>query len=141
MRYAEELRKPQEYFSDIKVVAVDEDQLGLAKELIKRKSSKFAPEKFTDDYEAALRAMVEAKVSNAPIPREEPAAQSSKVVNLMDALRKSVQRDEEAAPKKAPARATAAKTATAASKGAATAAKKGIALVGNGKAGKSRKSA
>lgn len=91
MRYAEELRDPATYFSDIKKVNVDEDQLSLAKELIKRKEAKFAPEKFKDEYEAALREMVEAKVNNAPIPRDEPAPRSGKVINLMDALRKSVQ--------------------------------------------------
>ena len=91
MRYSEELRKPEQYFAEIKKVAIDEDQLALAKELIKRKASKFDPEKFTDEYENALRAMVEAKVQHAPIPQEAPAAKPSNVVNLMDALRKSVQ--------------------------------------------------
>src|ERR1700722_5971678 len=100
MRYAEELRDPAKYFGEIKKVAVDEDQLSLAKELIKRKASKFAPEKFKDDYEAALRELVEAKVKHAPIPRDEPAPKSAKVINLMDALRKSVQGDEAAAVKK-----------------------------------------
>jgi DNA end-binding protein Ku len=131
MRYAEELRNPAEYFSDIKPVTVEEDQLSLAEELIKRKSGKFAPEKFKDEYEAALRAMVEAKVNHAPIPQEEPAAKSAKVVSLMDALRKSVQADEEPAAKKKPA------ARAAGGKSAAAAAKKGIALVKDGKARKS----
>src|SRR3984885_12372800 len=61
MRYAEELRDPAEYFGDIRKVAVDEDQLSLAKELIKRKAAKFVPEKFKDEYETALRELVEAK--------------------------------------------------------------------------------
>jgi DNA end-binding protein Ku len=133
MRYAEELRSPAAYFADIKPVEVEEDQLSLAQELIKRKSARFAPEKFKDEYEAALRAMVEAKVHNAPIPREEDAPKSTKVVNLMDALRKSVQShrgDEAAPPKKAPSRASAAKSTAAAPK-------KGIALVKT----KARKSA
>jgi DNA end-binding protein Ku len=90
MRYAEELRKPADFFSDIKKVSVDDDQLSLAKELIKRKSAKFAPEKFKDEYEAALRELVEARVNNQPIPRDEPAKKPGKVINLMDALRKSV---------------------------------------------------
>ena len=97
MRYAEELRKPADYFGDIKRVSVDEDQLGLAKELIKRKTAKFAPEKFKDEYEAALREMIEARLHNLPIPRDEPKKSSGKVVNLMDALRKSVHGDDEAA--------------------------------------------
>ena len=130
MRYAEELRDPEEYFGDIKKVAVDEDQLSLAKELIKRKAAKFVPEKFKDEYEAALREMVEAKVKHAPIPRDEPAPKSAKVINLMDALRKSVRGDAApAAKKKADAKATAAE------------AQKGITLVKSAtKAGKSRKS-
>jgi DNA end-binding protein Ku len=105
MRYAEELRDPAEYFNDIKKVTVDEDQLSLAKELIKRKAAKFAPDKFKDQYEAALREMVEAKVQHAPIPQEEAAPKSAKVINLMDALRRSVQSDEAPAAKKPPAKA------------------------------------
>jgi len=125
MRYAEELRDPADYFGEIKRVSVDEDQLSLAKELIKRKASKFAPEKFKDEYEAALREMIEAKVKHSPMPKDEPAPKSTKVINLMDALRKSVRGDEGTAVKK-----TTAET------------KKGIALVkSSAKTSKSRKSA
>jgi DNA end-binding protein Ku len=104
MRYAEELRDPEEYFAEIKKTTIDEDQLALAKELINRKAARFDPAKFTDDYEQALRAMVEAKVSHAPAPKEAPEAKSPKVVNFMDALRKSVQSDSAGAVgiKKAP---------------------------------------
>ncbi len=135
MRYAEELRKPADYFSSIKNVSIDEDQLALAKELIQRKAAKFAPEKFKDEYEAALRAMIEAKVEHAPMPADEPAPKSAKVVNLMDALRKSVAEGEApAVPKKSAGRVTAAES------------KKGIALVKDTvekavKTAKSRKSA
>jgi DNA end-binding protein Ku len=131
MRYAEELRDPAEYFGDIKKVAVDEEQLSLAKELIKRKAAKFSPEKFKDEYETALRKMVEAKVKHAPIPQEEPAPRSAKVINLMDALRKSVRKDEAPASKK-----------RASSHTAPAGSRKGISLVKSAaKAGKSRKSA
>lgn len=132
MRYAEELRDPAKYFEEIKKVPIDEDQLSLAKELIKRKSGKFEPDKFKDEYEAALREMIEAKVKHAPIPREEPAPKKAKVINLMDALRKSVRGEEApAAKKKGVAKAT------------ATASKKGLTLVksAGGKTGRSRKSA
>ena len=122
MRYAEELRNPATYFADIRRPAVDEDQLSLAKELIKRKSAKFAPEKFRDEYEAALRAMVEAKIQHLPVPQEEAAPQSSKVINLMDALRKSVQGGD-TPPKKKPTRETAAKAPKPAAQ------KKGMTLV------------
>jgi DNA end-binding protein Ku len=131
MRYAEELRDPAEYFGEIKKVSVDDDQLSLAKELIKRKAAKFAPEKFKDEYEAALRELVEAKVKHLPIPQEEPARKTAKVINLMDALRKSVRGDEApAATKKGVARST------------GTESKKGLTLIKSStKTGRSRKSA
>jgi DNA end-binding protein Ku len=100
LRYADELRKPAEFFGSIKKVAVEEDQLSLAQELIKRKAAKFDPSKFKDQYEVALRELVEAKVRHAPIPQEEPAAKSPKVVNLMDALRKSIADGQKPAVKK-----------------------------------------
>jgi DNA end-binding protein Ku len=96
MRYAEELRDPAEYFKEIKKVAVDDDQLSLAKELIKRKARKFAPEKFKDEYETALREMVKAKVKHAPPPKEESEPKKGKVINLTDALQKSVHGDHSA---------------------------------------------
>jgi DNA end-binding protein Ku len=132
MRYAEEVRDPAKYFGEIKKASVDEDQLSLAKELIKRKASRFVPEKFKDEYEAALRELVDAKVKHAPIPREEPARKTAKVINLMDALRKSVRGDGAVAVKE--------KTPQ---KRVATGPRKGITLVKSaaGKAGKSRKSA
>jgi DNA end-binding protein Ku len=131
MRYAEELRDPVDYFGEIKKVTVDEDQLSLAKELIQRKTGKFVPEKFKDEYEAALRELVKAKVKRAPIPREEPAPKSAKVINLMDALRKSVKGDAASVVEK--------KSRTKAAVGS----KKGITLVksSNMKTGRSRKTA
>jgi DNA end-binding protein Ku len=91
MRYAAELRDPAEYFRDIKKTTINADSLALAKELIKRKAAKFDPSKFIDGYEAAVKELVEAKLKHAPIPRDEaPAPARGKVINLMDALRKSV---------------------------------------------------
>jgi DNA end-binding protein Ku len=109
MRYAEELRDPDEYFGSIKRVAIDDDQFTLAKQLIQQKTALFAPDKFKDEYEAALRAMVEAKVKHLPMPKSAPAVKSAKVINLMDALRKSVQGDtvgKIASPKKLKSRAS-----------------------------------
>jgi len=134
LRYAEEMRDPAEYFSSIKKTTIDSDQLALAKELIQRKAAKFVPEKFHDEYEAALKEMVEAKINNAPLPKDEPAPRSGKVINLMDALRKSVK---SGADDSDPARAKAVK------KSAATL-KKGPKLVKpdvKAKASRTRKSA
>lgn len=91
MRYAQELRAPADYFAEINPVKLDPDQLALATELIKRKTHPFDPTKFTDEYEDALRAFVEAKVKHAPAPKDKSLPKTAKVINLMDALRKSVQ--------------------------------------------------
>jgi len=91
MRYAAELRDPADYFGEIKKRTVDADSLALAKELIKRKAGSFDPSKFVDGYEVAVKELVDAKLKHVPLPKEEKhAAGKGKVINLMDALRKSV---------------------------------------------------
>jgi len=130
MRYQEELRDPTEYFSEIKKATINEDSLELAETLIKKKAAKFDPAKFTDGYEAALKELVEAKVNHAPLPKDEVAApKRGNVINLMDALRKSVSGGEDSAKKKKPATSV---------KGDQ---KKGISLVKPSSTGKKRKSA
>jgi DNA end-binding protein Ku len=89
LRYAEEIRDAGQYFSEVKAGKVDEDQLALAKELIKRKTKPFDPGKFTDGYEVALRELVDAKLKHIPLPRQH-ASPRGKVIDLMDALRRSV---------------------------------------------------
>jgi DNA end-binding protein Ku len=92
LRYAAELRKEADYFRDVKSMPVSKDSLDLAQELIKRKAGAFEPDKFVDGYEAAVKELVEAKLQHAPIPKDEaPKPARGKVINLMDALRKSVQ--------------------------------------------------
>jgi DNA end-binding protein Ku len=107
MRYAAELRAADDYFRDIKSVSLATDSLDLAKELIKRKAGKFDPSKFVDGYEVAVKELVDAKLKHAPIPQDEaPAPQRGKVINLMDALRKSISggaRTAEDLPEKKPA--------------------------------------
>jgi DNA end-binding protein Ku len=102
IRYAAELREAKDYFSEIKKVSVDSDQLALAKELIKRKTAKFESAKFKDTYEIALRELVDAKLKKKPLPVEEKAAPRGKVINLMDALKKSL--GEKGASKAEPAK-------------------------------------
>jgi DNA end-binding protein Ku len=94
LRYAEEIRDAGEYFSEVKTGKVDEDQLALAKELIKRKTKTFDPDKFTDDYEVALRELVDAKLKHIPLPKQQ-ASPRGKVIDLMDALRRSVKEPSE----------------------------------------------
>lgn len=101
LRYAYELRNQEDYFRDIKQPAVPADSLQLAQMLIERMSSKLDMDKFEDGYETAVKALVEAKVNNMPVPIDEgPKQRPSNVVNLMDALRKSIGSEERPSAKK-----------------------------------------
>jgi DNA end-binding protein Ku len=91
LRFLNELRSKADYFRDIKPATIDHDSLELAETLIRKMSAKLDLGKFEDSYEVAVKALVEAKVNNLPVPiDEEPRRQPAKVVNLMDALRKSI---------------------------------------------------
>lgn len=91
LRYNEELRKAEDYFSGIGSASVDKKQLAMATDLIEAYSGPFEPEEFKDDYEAALRDLVEAKEKEMPLPlEEEEKPRRAKVVGLMDALRQSL---------------------------------------------------
>ena len=99
LRYPSELRNAADYFREIKETAISEDALEMAEALIAKKTAKFDLSKFEDGYEVAVKELVEAKIKNLPIPQDEaPAPRPSNVVNLMDALRKSIGADA-AAPK------------------------------------------
>jgi len=93
LRYGEELRDSKEYFSQIPAASeksIDKKQLAMATQLIEAYSRPFDLDAYKDDYEAALRELIEAKRKNAPLPLEEKTAKPAKVINLMDALRESV---------------------------------------------------
>jgi DNA end-binding protein Ku len=91
LRHANEIRPAQKLFDEIPGVKVDREALDLAKELITRKSGKFEPQQFKDEYTEAVWELIYAKLENrAPeIVTEEPGG--AKVINIMDALKKSVQ--------------------------------------------------
>ena len=90
LRYGEELRKPAAYLPEIPKVPIGKQQLAMATQLIQQYSAPLNLAKFKDDYEAALRKLIDAKQKNEPVVVEEEKPRQAKVVNFMDALRKSV---------------------------------------------------
>jgi DNA end-binding protein Ku len=69
---------------------VDAKQLALARQLITSNLAPFHPKDYKNDYETALRELVNAKLKNKPLPKEESKAPRGKVIDLMDALRRSL---------------------------------------------------
>jgi DNA end-binding protein Ku len=89
IRYENEVRAEDTYFEDIPKVKISSDMLALATHILESKKAHFDPSKFEDRYEDALIALIKAKRAGKKIP-EAPEPPPSNVVNLMDALRKSV---------------------------------------------------
>jgi len=90
LRYPYEVRQDAEYFSDIHDVKLSAEMLDIAQEIIARKSGHFEPDKFTDRYEEALVEMLRAKQSGQVFTSPQ-AAEPANVVNIMDALKRSLQ--------------------------------------------------
>jgi DNA end-binding protein Ku len=90
LRYNTEVRDDKSYFDDIPQTKVPPDMVQPATHILESKQGHFDPSKFEDRYENALSDLIKAKRAGKAPP--EPAApRPSNVVNLMDALRRSVQ--------------------------------------------------
>jgi DNA end-binding protein Ku len=102
LRYPYEVRKEAEYFDDIPDEKIPKDMLDLASHIVASKAGHFEPERFEDQYEDALKELLKKKQSGQKIeaPRER---EPSKVVNLMDALRRSVETERAGGERRKPA--------------------------------------
>jgi len=96
IRYENELRKADRYFADLESVKFDPELVNLASELVERNSAPFNPKRFKDTYAEELRKLVEkkAKGQKIEIPKTDKPKPSN-VVNLMDALKKSLKGGED----------------------------------------------
>jgi DNA end-binding protein Ku len=83
------VRKEHEYFDDIPDPKITKDMLELATHIIETKTGEFDPEKFEDQYEDAVKELLKKKQAGEKIeaPKER---EPSNVVNLMEALRRSI---------------------------------------------------
>jgi DNA end-binding protein Ku len=92
LRFADEVRSAAPFFADVDAGTSDNELLGLAKELIERKSAPFDPRQFKDNYTAAVRNLIDAKLKRkkpVQVEEEEPAG-SAQVIDLVEALKRSV---------------------------------------------------
>jgi DNA end-binding protein Ku len=90
LRYADEVKKADSFFSDIPKVDTNKELIGLAEELIGRKAEKFEPAKFKDAYVVAVKELIDAKLEKRPPKDIEEPQQSAQVIDLMQALKRSV---------------------------------------------------
>lgn len=121
LRFDEELRQSEAYFDDISDAKSDKSLVELAEELIQRQAGPFSPEAFSDSYSNALEELVQAKLKGRKaisIEEEAPEPQGGEVVDLMEALKKSLGKKGDGKSKATASRAT--KGSTSKSKPSAT---------------------
>ncbi|MFZ0851409.1 MAG: Ku protein [Hyphomicrobiaceae bacterium] len=109
--YPYEIRSEESVFEEIPELKLPDQMVGLAEEIIDRMTGKFEPDKFEDRYENAMIELIRSKQAGLPAKVEKAPARAANVVNLMDALRRSVEGDQGGKRKKAaPAKRAAAQT-------------------------------
>jgi DNA end-binding protein Ku len=89
LHYAQELRNPKACFEDISDGQVPKDQLQLAEQLLKNKTAPFDPLLFKDRYQDSLLEVIKAKIEGVE-PSVVVEQEQVQVLNLMEALKKSV---------------------------------------------------
>jgi DNA end-binding protein Ku len=90
LHYAYEVRKADDLFDDIENIKVAGEMLKLAEHILETKKGDFEPETFTDRYEEAVVEFLRKKQAHIPVKKTKEAEAPRNVINLMEALRKSV---------------------------------------------------
>ena len=95
MYYAEEVRRPAEVAGEAAAGdGLRKAEVEMAKSLVENLSAEFDPERYDDTYRSELLELIRSKAEGTPLP--EPAEEEPQVVDLMQALRESVERTQKA---------------------------------------------
>jgi DNA end-binding protein Ku len=89
LRTHDEVRETSEVF-DRNLPKPDSRMLQIAEKIIEQQDAKFDPSRFSDRYEDALRELIAKKKKGEPVVSAEPVEDEEKVVDLMEALKKSL---------------------------------------------------
>jgi DNA end-binding protein Ku len=106
LHYANEVHAANSYFEEIPDLTLPKEMLELAKHIIEKMTGEFQPAQFEDRYEKALIELIRSKQKGMPV-KPQPTHRQTNVVNLMDALRRSVEGDKAAGAGKKPPSGTA----------------------------------
>ena len=91
LRYAHEVRNEAEYFADIPQIELPDEMLRVAEHILETKTADFDPAFLKDRYRTVLVAMLRSKQAELPKTISAPPPGSSEnVINLMDALKRSL---------------------------------------------------
>jgi len=98
LRYPYEVRNAMDYFGDLPGLTLAPDMLGLAEHIVDSKAGAFDPSLFRDRYEEALLAHLKAKQAGAVQQSKPTFAVPRRMINLMEALRRSIAEDKKLSP-------------------------------------------
>ena len=105
LRYDYEVREAEKYFEDLpKKAIINKEQLELAEQLIEKKTKKFEPKDFKDHYQEGLLEIIEAKLKGKKVKTSSKKPKTENVVNIVDALKKSLEQSGKKSTKKKPAK-------------------------------------
>jgi DNA end-binding protein Ku len=99
LRYGYEVRDQKDFFDDLLDVKIAPDMLKLAEHILTSKEADFDPSEFVDHYEEAVVEMLKKKQAGISVPKGEAVVPARNVVNLMDALKRSIAGEKMSAPK------------------------------------------
>ena len=99
LRYGYEIRDAKPYFEDLPEMKLPDEMVELAEHILQTKTGHFDPAEFEDRSETAVVEMLKQKEAGLPPTKEAPTAPPATVVNLMDALRRSIQQERPAEKK------------------------------------------
>ena len=91
LHYPYEIRGEDAVFEDIPDLKLPDQMVGLAEDIIDKMSGEFEPSQFQDRYENAMIELIRSKQAGMPAKVEKAPSRPANVVNLMDALRRSVE--------------------------------------------------
>ena len=98
LRTYDEVRPPQDYFAAIPDAKPDQKMVDIAERIIEQLEGPFDPTQFEDRYEEALKALIAEKQKGHKVEKVKEADDTTNVVDLMDALRRSLGQAPAAAP-------------------------------------------
>jgi len=101
LRMGDEVIQPKEAFSDIPATRPNHQMVEIARKIIEQQEGDFEPEKFEDRYETALRELIRRKEKGEKLVTAEPVEEDN-VIDLMEALKKSLKSKGRSMPAKAP---------------------------------------
>ncbi len=88
--YPEEIRAIAEYDNQTEI-SVQKAELDLAEQFMKQLTAEFHPENLQDEYENRVEQLIESKQGQAPAPGKQAKKKLAPVIDLMDALRRSME--------------------------------------------------